>query len=141
MEPWDGPAGIVLTDGRYAACTMDRNGLRPARWVITKDRHITLASEIGVYEYAPEDVVQKGRLGPGQMIAVDTETGNLILPSMVDDDLKTRKPYKQWLSENTEHLTTKLNSDEGDNLDIEGVDAELFQAAQKLFQVSFEEYR
>jgi len=139
MEPWDGPAGIVLTDGRYAACTMDRNGLRPARWVITKDRHITLASEIGVYEYAPEDVVQKGRLGPGQMIAVDTETGNLILPSMVDDDLKTRKPYKQWLSENTEHLTTKLNSDEGDNLDIEGVDAELFQAAQKLFQVSFEE--
>lgn len=139
MEPWDGPAGIVLTDGRYAACTMDRNGLRPARWVITKDRHITLASEIGVYEYAPEDVVQKGRLGPGQMIAVDTETGNLILPGMVDDDLKNRKPYKQWLSANTEHLTTKLSSDENDNLDIEGVDPELFQAAQKLFQVSFEE--
>jgi len=62
MEPWDGPAGIVLTDGRYAACTMDRNGLRPARWVVTKDRHITLASEIGVYDYAPDEVVMKGRL-------------------------------------------------------------------------------
>jgi glutamate synthase (NADPH/NADH) large chain len=61
MEPWDGPAGIVLTDGRYAACCLDRNGLRPARYVITKDRHITIASEIGVYDYRPEDVVKKGR--------------------------------------------------------------------------------
>ncbi len=136
MEPWDGPAGIVLTDGRYAACTMDRNGLRPARWVITKDRHITLASEIGVYEYAPEDVVQKGRLGPGQMIAVDTATGKLLLPNMIDDELKSRQPYKQWLGENTERLVTKLNSHSDE---IEGIDQELFQAAQKLFQVSFEE--
>ena len=59
MEPWDGPAGIVMTDGRLVACAMDRNGLRPARWVITKDRHITLASEIGVWDYDPADVVQK----------------------------------------------------------------------------------
>ncbi len=61
MEPWDGPAGIVLTDGRYAACTLDRNGLRPARFVITKNRHLTIASETGVWDYAPEDVVRKGR--------------------------------------------------------------------------------
>ncbi|HBG52012.1 MAG TPA: hypothetical protein DDW89_09425, partial [Gammaproteobacteria bacterium] len=72
MEPWDGPAGIVLTDGRYAACALDRNGLRPARYVITRDRHITLASEVGVYDYAAEDVLIKGRLKPGQMIAADT---------------------------------------------------------------------
>ncbi|MBT7308450.1 MAG: glutamate synthase large subunit, partial [Gammaproteobacteria bacterium] len=136
MEPWDGPAGIVLTDGRYAACTMDRNGLRPARWVITKDRHITLASEIGVYEYDPADVVQKGRLGPGEMIAVDTATGELLLPGMVDDDLKSRQPYKKWLGEHTERLATQIHSPE-DLLD--DVDQELFQAAQKLFQVSFEE--
>ena len=58
MEPWDGPAGIVLTDGRYAACTLDRNGLRPARWVITRDRLLTIASEIGVWDYRPEDVVR-----------------------------------------------------------------------------------
>src|SRR5690606_25213154 len=62
MEPWDGPAGIVLTDGRYAACTLDGNGLRPARYVATTDRHITIASEIGVFDYAPEMVVSKGRL-------------------------------------------------------------------------------
>src|SRR3569623_931081 len=68
MEPWDGPAGIVLTDGRYAACVMDRNGLRPARYVVTKARHITLASEIGVYGYKPEDVVATGRLRPGEML-------------------------------------------------------------------------
>ena len=137
MEPWDGPAGIVLTDGRYAACTMDRNGLRPARWVITKDRHITLASEIGVYEYDPADVVQKGRLGPGQMIAVDTATGELLLPDMIDNQLKVRQPYKQWLRENTERLATKIGGSAADQ--IEGVDQPLFQAAQKLFQVSFEE--
>lgn len=74
---------------------MDRNGLRPARWMITKDRHITIASEIGVYQYAPEDVAQKGRLKPGQMLAVDTETGELILPDMVDDRLKNAQPYKK----------------------------------------------
>ncbi|MBT3967716.1 MAG: glutamate synthase large subunit [Gammaproteobacteria bacterium] len=136
MEPWDGPAGIVLTDGRYAACAMDRNGLRPARYVITKDRHITLASEIGVYEYDPADVVQKGRLGPGQMIAVDTTTGELLLPGMIDDDLKTRQPYKQWLREHTERLATTIHGQE--DL-LNDVDPELFQTAQKLFQVSSEE--
>jgi len=77
MEPWDGPAGVVLTNGRYAACTLDRNGLRPARYIITKDRHITIASEVGVYKYKPEDVVAKGRLKPGQMLAVDTSTANI----------------------------------------------------------------
>ena len=78
MEPWDGPAGIVLTDGRYAACTLDRNGLRPARYVITRNRHLTIASETGVWDYAPEDVVRKGRLGPGEMIALDLQTGELL---------------------------------------------------------------
>ncbi len=78
MEPWDGPAGIVLTDGRYAACTLDRNGLRPARFVITRNRFLTIASETGVWDYAPEDVVRKGKLGPGDMIALDLQTGTLL---------------------------------------------------------------
>ena len=64
MEPWDGPAGIVLTDGRYACCLLDRNGLRPARWVKTKNGYLTLASEIGTWDYRTEDVVAKGRVGP-----------------------------------------------------------------------------
>ena len=66
MEPWDGPAGIVLTDGRYACCLLDRNGLRPARWVTTTDGFITLASEVGTYHYEPETVVAKGRVGPAK---------------------------------------------------------------------------
>ena len=69
----------LLTEGRYAVCMLDRNGLRPARWVVTKNGFITLASEIGTYGYKPEDVVAKGRVGPGQMLAVDTETGEVLL--------------------------------------------------------------
>ena len=65
-EPWDGPAGIVLTDARYAVCCLDRNGLRPARYVITKDRHITIASEVGVYDYDEADVVEKGQARAGR---------------------------------------------------------------------------
>ncbi|MEK5782457.1 hypothetical protein VXE43_21220, partial [Acinetobacter baumannii] len=78
MEAWDGPAGLVIQDGRHAICMLDRNGLRPARWVITKNDYITLASEIGVWDYQPEDVVSKGRVGPGQILVVDTFTGKLL---------------------------------------------------------------
>lgn len=135
MEPWDGPAGIVLTDGRYAACSTDRNGLRPARWVITKDRHITLASEIGVYDYKPEDVVAKGRLKPGQMLAADTETGKLLLPEDIDAMLKGRHPYKQWISAGARRITTTLD---GETCGLP-MDRDTLATYQKLFQVSFEE--
>ncbi|MDZ4262249.1 MAG: glutamate synthase central domain-containing protein, partial [Pseudomonadota bacterium] len=138
MEPWDGPAGIVLTDGRYAACTLDRNGLRPARYVITKDRHITLASEIGVYGYKPEDVITKGRLKPGEMLAVDTLTGKLLLPGDVDNMLKGRHPYKEWLAQNASYLESKLDG-EGGFCDGESLDATQLKVYEKLFQVSYEE--
>ncbi len=135
MEPWDGPAGIVLTDGRYAACVLDRNGLRPARYVITRDRHITLASEIGVYDYAPEEVVAKGRLKPGQMIAADTQTGKLLMPKDIDNDLAARQPYKQWMHDHAHAIKSHLHG---------GAASEAMAPAQlkvyeKLFQVSFEE--
>jgi len=136
MEPWDGPAGIVLTDGRYAACVMDRNGLRPARYVITKDRHITLASEIGVYGYQAEDVVRKGRLMPGQMIAADTQSGELLLPDEIDNTLKQRQPYKKWLKSNATRIESVLDEEESRN---DTMDASRLQAYQKMFQVSFEE--
>ncbi len=136
MESWDGPAGIVLTDGRHAACSMDRNGLRPARWVITKDRHMTLASEIGVYEYQPADVVMKGRLRPGQMIAVDTTTGELLMPEDIDNRLKSQHPYKQWLKEHAKHLGSELQ--ERPNI-IKPMEASDLKTAEKLFNVSFEE--
>jgi glutamate synthase (NADPH/NADH) large chain len=95
MEPWDGPAGVVLTDGRYAGCTLDRNGLRPARWVITKNRVLTIASEIGVWDYRPEDVLRKGKLGPGEMLALDLQTGELLDSRKIDDVLKSRHPYRR----------------------------------------------
>ncbi|MGD8514185.1 MAG: glutamate synthase central domain-containing protein, partial [Granulosicoccaceae bacterium] len=135
MEPWDGPAGIVLTDGRYAACSMDRNGLRPARWVITRDRHITLASEIGVYDYAAEDVLAKGRLKPGEMIAADTETGELLLPADIDKLLKSTHPYKQWLAERIRRLESQLEEESPP----ESLSESDIGVYQKMFQVTFEE--
>ena len=98
MEPWDGPAGLVMTDGRYAVCMLDRNGLRPSRWVITKDGLITVASEIGTYGYQADQVVAKGRVGPGQILVVDTETGEVLHTKDVDERLKAAHPYKQWFA-------------------------------------------
>ncbi len=134
MESWDGPAGVVLSDGRYAGCSMDRNGLRPARWVITKDRHITIASEIGVYHYKDEDVIQKGRLKPGQMMAIDLQTKKLLLPDDVNDMLKNRHPYKEWMK-SSNHIESVLDEE----TILEPVAVEQFPIFQKLFGVTFEE--
>ena len=136
MEPWDGPAGVVLTDGRYAACCLDRNGLRPARYVITADRHITLASEIGVNDYKASEVVEKGRLRPGEILAVDTETGSLLRPEDIDKMLAMRKPYKQWLKANMRRLQAHLSEDPN-ALDIMPPDS--VATYHKMFQLSFEE--
>lgn len=136
MDPWDGPAGIVLTEGRYACCVTDRNGLRPARWVLTRDRHITLASEIGVYDYKPEDVVTKGRLKPGEMLAVDTETSKLLLSDEIDEMLQNRHPYEQWLLKGLKHLTDDLYHSPLSN---ESMSKETLERYEKLFQVSYEE--
>ena len=136
MEPWDGPAGIVLTDGRYAACTMDRNGLRPARYVITKDRYITLASEIGVYDYSADEVETKGRLKPGEMIAVDTETGNLMLPEAINEQLKSKHRYRQWLKKHAHYVPSP-------SVEVSGVYEPLadeqLHSYQKMFNLSYEE--
>ncbi|MEP5763977.1 MAG: glutamate synthase large subunit [Halieaceae bacterium] len=134
MEPWDGPAGIVLTDGRYAVCMLDRNGLRPARWVKTTDGFITVASEIGTHAYQPEDVLEKGRVGPGQMLVIDTETGELLRTEDVDALLKSRHPYKQWLKQCSRRIEGTF-ADEQDP----GVPQDQLQTYMKMFQVSFEE--
>jgi glutamate synthase (NADPH/NADH) large chain len=136
LEPWDGPAGVVLTDGRYAACCLDRNGLRPARYVVTNDRHITLASEVGVWDYKPEDVLEKGRLRPGQMIAVDTTNGEILQPGDIDARLAERAPYKSWLKNSVQRLQARL-TDSPEMLDRIGADSVAIY--QKLFNLSFEE--
>jgi glutamate synthase (NADPH/NADH) large chain len=135
-EPWDGPAGIVLTDGRYAACTLDRNGLRPARYVLTDDRHLTIASEIGVYDYAPESVIEKGRLGPGEILAVDLDNGELLDTAAVHDLIKSRAPYRKWLKNGIRYL-------ESDLVDVhmaaEPMDRDTLARYQKMFNLSAEE--
>ncbi|HEU4624839.1 MAG TPA: glutamate synthase large subunit [Steroidobacteraceae bacterium] len=136
MEPWDGPAGIVLTDGRYAACTLDRNGLRPARFVITKNRFLTIASETGVWDYKPEDVVRKGKLGPGDMIALDMQTGTLLESRDIDNLLKSRHPYKVWLKKGVRYLETDLVDP---RLAAEPMDRETLTLYQKMFNVTAEE--
>jgi len=98
MEPWDGPAGVVMSDGRFAACGLDRNGLRPARYVVTRDRLITLASEVGIWDYDPDEVVEKGRVGPGELFVIDTHTGKRWTSWDIDRELKSQHPYKKWLS-------------------------------------------
>ncbi|MDX1653858.1 MAG: glutamate synthase large subunit [Candidatus Competibacteraceae bacterium] len=141
-ESWDGPAGIVLTDGRIAACTLDRNGLRPARYVITKDRHITIASEIGVYDYDPRDVVAKGRMKPGEMLAIDVEAGTIRYPRDIDNDLKSRHPYRRWLNKHTSRLRSLLKETSGLEYDVlteDPLPRERLRVYEKLFGVSFEE--
>jgi glutamate synthase (NADPH/NADH) large chain len=109
QEPWDGPAGVVTTNGRIACCNLDRNGLRPARYSITHDGVFTVASETGVWDCPPERIKRRGRLGPGEMIAVDTETGKFWKNSAIDDSLKATHAYAEWMTEN---MVRVWNNDE-----------------------------
>jgi glutamate synthase (NADPH) large chain len=136
MEPWDGPAGVVLTDGRYALCMLDRNGLRPARFCITRNRCLTIASETGVWDYQPEDVVKKGKLGPGDMIALDLTTGTLMSTTDIDQILKTRHPYKTWLKQGVRYLESDLVDP---RLAAEPMDRSTLSLYQKMFNVTQEE--
>ncbi len=100
MEPWDGPASIVFSDGRFIGGTLDRNGLRPSRYIITKDDLIVMGSEVGVQVFAPEQIKQKGRLQPGKILLVDTKFGIIVPDEEVKRQLTERNPYSNWLKEN-----------------------------------------
>ena len=113
QEPWDGPALIVFCDGKQVGATLDRNGLRPARYVITKDGYVVVSSEAGVVDIPIENIIEKGRLGPGQMLAVDFEEGHEILKNW---DIKKRiaqaQPYGKWLAERRQEIAPQLFSEE-----------------------------
>ena len=100
MEPWDGPAAMVFTDGRLVGGTLDRNGLRPSRYVVTTDGLVVLASEVGVIEFPPEQIQRKGRLQPGRMFLVDTEEGRIVEDNEIKGKIARQKPYRRWLEEN-----------------------------------------
>src|SRR5512135_2901747 len=98
MEPWDGPAAVALTDGKFIGATLDRNGLRPSRYIVTRDDRIVMASEMGVLPIAEKDIVKKWRLQPGKMLLVDLDEGRLIPDSELKATLAKSHPYKEWLA-------------------------------------------
>ncbi|MBO7337199.1 MAG: glutamate synthase large subunit, partial [Paludibacteraceae bacterium] len=100
MEPWDGPAALLFSDGRYAGGLLDRNGLRPSRYTITKGGMMVVASEVGVMDFEPSEVVSKGRLQPGKILLIDTEEGKIYYDGEIKEKLAKAHPYRQWLSTN-----------------------------------------
>ena len=109
MEPWDGPAALLFSDGRYAGGMLDRNGLRPSRYTITKSGMIVVASEVGVMDFEPGDVVSKGRLQPGKILLIDTQEGKIYYDGEIKEKLAKAHPYREWLSTNRIQLE-KLKS-------------------------------
>src|SRR5262249_55509808 len=97
MEPWDGPAAMAFTDGRQIGATLDRNGLRPARYIVTDDDYVIMASEVGVLDVPERKIVRKWRLQPGKMLLVDTEQGRIIDDDELKRTLATAKPYRHWI--------------------------------------------
>ena len=109
MEPWDGPAALLFSDGRFAGGMLDRNGLRPARYTITKNDTIIVASEVGVMDFEPTEIAEKGRLQPGKILLIDTQEGKIYYDGEIKQQLASEHPYRQWLSTNRIQLE-KLKS-------------------------------
>ena len=100
MEPWAGPAALLFSDGRFAGGMLDRNGLRPARYTITKNDMMVVASEVGVMDFDPQDIAEKGRLQPGKILLIDTQEGKIYYDGEIKEQLATQHPYRQWLNTN-----------------------------------------
>ena len=115
MEPWDGPAALMFSDGRYAGGMLDRNGLRPSRYTITKSGMMVVASEVGVMDFDPSDVVSKGRLQPGKILLIDTQEGKIYYDGEIKAKLASEHPYRQWLSTNRIQLENLKSGRKVDN--------------------------
>jgi len=135
-EPWDGPAGLVMCDGRYAACTLDRNGLRPARWALSKDNHLIVASEAGLWDMPSAQVIAKGRLAPGEMIAVDFANKKLLRDADIDEINRKRAPFRDWLRAGVSYLESDLIDP---SLAAEPLSTDELRRYQKLYGLSREE--
>ncbi|MFA4906458.1 MAG: glutamate synthase central domain-containing protein, partial [Candidatus Margulisiibacteriota bacterium] len=120
MEPWDGPAAIAFTDGKHVGAVLDRNGLRPARYIITKSGTVVMASEVGVLDIDPSEIEVSGRLEPGKMFYIDTETARVVEDEEIKEEIYSRRFYGQWLKENLVDLDDlhRVSTGEEDELDI-----------------------
>jgi len=138
QEAWDGPAGLVMTDGRWVVCGLDRNGLRPARWTLTTDRRLIVASESGVVDVEVDEVAARGRLGPGELLAADLENDELLDSAAIDEQLKTMNPWQDWLKDGVRYLDSELVDV---HMAAEPFDADTLATYQKMFNLSREERR
>jgi len=134
MEPWDGPASVPFTDGDYIGALLDRNGLRPSRYTITKSGSLIMSSEIGVVDVAPEDVKEHGRLEPGKMFLVDMNEGRIIEDEEIKSKIALERPYQEWLDKTRLHLKDVPYT--GDTCPIETIDV---KTRQRLFNYTFED--
>ena len=137
MEPWDGPAGIVMSDGKWAICVLDRNGLRPARYQIDNLNNITIASETGVNPVHDENIKSKGRISPGGLLAINTENSEVLTEEDVDSALKNGATYRRWLKDNAIYIESSLDTYEGPGL--KKISSEEFKISSKLFLLYKEE--
>ena len=136
MEPWDGPACIAFTDGVRIGASLDRNGLRPSRYYVTKDDYVIMASEVGVLDIAPENIAQKGRLQPGRMFYIDTEQGRIVADEEIKNAIANEQPYRQWLNQ---HMLELGNLPGPEKLPAPDHDTVLQR--QQAFGYSFEDLR
>lgn len=136
MEPWDGPAAMAFTDGTLIGATLDRNGLRPARYLVTKDNLVILASEAGVLPFKPEEILTKGRLQPGKMFLVDTAQGRIIDDEEIKSNIVKRKPYRQWVSANRISI-----DDLPEPINVYQPDPDTIKKRQKVFGYTLEDLK
>ena len=134
MEPWDGPASVPFTDGDYIGALLDRNGLRPSRYTVTKSGKLIMSSEIGVVDVAPEDVKEHGRLEPGKMFLVDMNKGRIIEDEEIKSKIVSERPYQEWLDKTRLHLKDVPYASE--TCPIESID---IKTRQRLFNYTFED--
>ncbi|AUC22189.1 glutamate synthase large subunit [Polaribacter sejongensis] len=134
MEPWDGPASVPFTDGDYIGALLDRNGLRPSRYTVTKSGSLIMSSEIGVVDVAPEDVKEHGRLEPGKMFLVDMNEGRIIQDEEIKSKIVSERPYQEWLDKSRLHLKDVPYN--GETCPIETIDV---KTRQRLFNYTFED--
>lgn len=135
FEAWDGPAAVSMTDGRYIGCILDRNGLRPSKYIITKDRRLLITSEYGVLNTPEEQIVERGRLQSGEMMGVDLKYGKVLKSNDVDNYLKNKDPYDKWLNEKMvylqEHVRDPFSS-------IKMPESSALEAKQRFFNITLE---
>ena len=133
FEPWDGPAAVSVTNGKFIGCVIDRNGLRPAKYIITKDKRIIISSEYGVLDTPDEDIIERGRLSSSEMMAIHLKTGKIYKDSQINDYIKKNVPYGKWLNTNMKYL--QEFEYEGD---IESIDSKELKEKQRYFNYTLE---